>query len=222
MKIAILGTGTVGQTIGNKLLHVGHSVVLGSRTAQNTDEKKVAGTGGAGLAITTFAEAARFGELVFNCTNGENSLNALRLAGAANLSGKILIDVANPLDFSRGAPPSLTVCNTDSLGEQIQREFPDTRVVKTLNTVNCEVMVAPSSLPGDHQLFTCSNDATAKSQVADHLANWFGWKRTNIVDLGGISAARGTEAYALLWVRLYSVVGHANFNLALVNAETSA
>jgi len=125
--------------------------------------------------IGTFSDAAAFGEIVFDCTNGANSIAALRLAGAANLRGKILIQVGNPLDFSKAMPPSLTVCNTDSQGEQTQREFPDVRVVKALNTVNCDIMIAPSRVPGDHELFICGNDAAAKREVTDRLCEWFGW-----------------------------------------------
>ena len=153
MKIGVLGTGMVGNAIATKLLQLGHQVLMGSRSANSEAGQQwlrsVAGKGQTG----TFGAAAAFGELVFDCTNGANSLAALRQAGAGNLRGKILIQVGNPLDISKGMPPTLTICNTDSLGEQIQREFPDVRVVKALNTVNCDIMIAPSRLPGDHDLF---------------------------------------------------------------------
>src|SRR6266478_6925727 len=165
MKIAILGTGMVGNAIGTKLVQVGYQIMMGSRTASSeAGQEWLKSVGGKGT-IGTFADAAAFGEIVFDCTNGANSLAALRQAGAANLRGKILIQVSNPLDPSKGMPPSLTVCNTDSLGEQIQREFPDTRVVKALNTVNCAIMVQPSLVPGDHHLIICGNDAAAKREV---------------------------------------------------------
>jgi predicted dinucleotide-binding enzyme len=141
---------------------------------------------------------------------------ALRQAGAAHLRGKMLIDVANPLDMSTGMPPSLTVCNTDSLGEQVQREFPDTRVVKALNTMNCDVMVQPSLVPGDHNVFLCGNDAAAKSEVTERLYEWFGWKKEDIIDLGDITAARGTEMFLPLWLRLWSAVGTPHFNIQVV------
>src|SRR3954471_2193290 len=134
MRIGILGTGVVGQTLGAGLAKLGHEVKLGSRSAKNektakwVSENEPRGTQG------TFAEAAEFGEMVFNCTSGEVSLDALAAAGAANLDGKVLVDVANPLDFSKGFPPTLTVCNTESLAEQIQAAFPGAKVVKTLNT----------------------------------------------------------------------------------------
>src|SRR5262245_18480742 len=148
MKIGVLGTGMVGNAIATKLVNVGHAIMMGSRTADSdAGQEWKRSVGGKGQ-LGTFATAAAFGEIVFDCTNGANSLVALRSAGAENLRGKILIQVGNPLDFSKGMPPTLTVCNTDSLGEQTQREFPDVRVVKALNTVNCEVMIAPPRLAG--------------------------------------------------------------------------
>jgi 8-hydroxy-5-deazaflavin:NADPH oxidoreductase len=113
----------------------------------------------------------------------------------------------NPLDTSKGLPPSLTVCNTDSLGEQVQREFPDTRVVKALNTVNCDIMVDPARVPGDHNLFICGNEAVAKREVINRLCEWFGWKPSKIIDLGDITHSRGTEMFLALWVRLWGVLG---------------
>src|SRR5690242_3773902 len=174
MKIAILGTGMVGNALATKLVQLGHPILMGSRTA-NSDagQQWLRSVGGQGQ-IGTFADAAAFGEMIFDCTSGANSLAALRQAGAANLRGKILIQVGNPLDFSKGMPPSLTVCNTDSQGEQTQREFPDVRVVKALNTVNCDIMVAPQRVPGDHDLIICGNDAAAKQEVTRRLAEWFG------------------------------------------------
>jgi predicted dinucleotide-binding enzyme len=138
-----------------------------------------------------------------------------RAVDAGDLRGKTLVDVANPLDFSRGMPPTLTVCNTDSLGEQIQRAYPATKVVKALNTVNSDVMVDPALVEGDHMLLTCGNDAGAKAEVSDLLARAFGWKPENIIDLGDITAARGTEAFLLLWVRLMGTLGTAHFNLRI-------
>jgi hypothetical protein len=137
-------------------------------------------------------------------------LPALQAAGAKNLSGKILIDVSNPLDFSKGMPPSLSVCNTDSVGEQLQRAFPDVKVVKALNTVNSALMINPAALPGEHDLFICGNGADAKTRVTEILRDWFGWK--SVLDLGDISAARATEAIILLWVRLYGKFQSPHFN----------
>jgi predicted dinucleotide-binding enzyme len=216
MKIAVLGTGMVGNTIGTKLVQLGHQVMMGSRTA-NSDAGQIWRRSVDDKAqIGTFADTTAFGEVVFDCTNGANSLAALRQAGSANLSDKILISVSNPLDLSKGMPMTLTVCNNDSLGEQIQREFPDTRVVKVLNTVNCEVMVEPSLVPGDHNLFICGNDTPAKENVTGWLRDWFGWKNGSIIDLGDITGARGMEMLMPIWMRLYGIFGHPRFNFHIV------
>ena len=201
MKIGVLGTGNVGRTIAAKLFELGHDVLVGSRTAKED--------------AVTFADAATHGELVFNCTAGDKSLEALRMAEADNLEDKILVDVANPLDFSRGMPPILAVCNADSLGEEIQRLFPRSKVVKTLNTVNCNVMVNPSLLPGEHDVFVCGNDESAKTEVSE-LLQTFGWPAERINDLGDITAARGTEMYLPLWIRLANVAESASFNIRIV------
>ena len=215
MKIAVLGTGMVGNALATKLANAGHQVMMGSRTANSKPAQDWQNAVGKGAQIGTFADAAAFGELIISCTNGVNSVAALRQAGEANLRGKILIDVSNPLDMSQ-KPPNLAFCNTDSLGERIQREFPETVVVKALNTVNCEVMVNPSVVPGDHNLFTCGNDPAAKGKVASFIAENFGWKRDNIVDLGDISNSRGTEMYLALWIRLWGKLGTPHFNIRLV------
>jgi predicted dinucleotide-binding enzyme len=216
MKIGVLGTGMVGGTIATKLVQIGHQVMMGSRNATTSEaaQEWLKSVGGSAQ-IGTFTDAAAFGEIVFDCTNGANSLAALRLAGAKNLRGKVLIHVGNPLDFSKGMP-MLTVCNADSLGEQVQREFPEALVVKALNTVNCELMVNPSIVPGDHNLFICGNDAAAKAKVTAWLNEWFGWVRTNVVDLGDITGARGMEMWMPLWLRLYGSIGHPHFNLRLM------
>lgn len=211
--IAILGTGMVGDSIGTKLVSLGHTVKMGSRTANN--EKATAWTTRNGELASngTFAAAAAFGEIIFNCTTGHASLEALQLAGRENLQGKILIDVANPLDFSKGMPPSLTVCNTDSLGEVIQRQFTDVKVVKALNTMNCHLMVNPGLLKDPGNVFICGNDADAKTEV-ENLLKSFGWER--IIDLGDISAARGTEQILPIWVRLMGKLGTPMFNFSIV------
>ncbi len=216
MKIAILGTGMVGEALGTKLVELGHQILMGSRTAASEGGRKWLQSVNNRAQIGTFADAAAFGEIVIDCTNGANSLAALRLAGADHLRGKIIIQVSNPLDLSQGMPPSLTVCNTDSLGEQIQREFPEARVVKALNTINCAVMVQPSILSGDHDLIICGNDAAAKKEVTALLGEWFGWKPENVIDLGDITASRGTEMYLALWIRVWGALGTPRFNLKLV------
>lgn len=202
MKIGVLGTGNVGRTIAAKLVELGHDVRVGSRTAKED--------------AVTFADAAAHGELVFNCTAGDASLAALRMAEEENLAGKILVDVANPLDFSQGMPPILAVCNADSLGEEIQRFFPRSKVVKALNTVNCNVMVDPSIVPGEHDVFVCGNDEGAKNEVRELLGS-FGWPAERIIDLGDITGARGMEMYLPLWLRLMGPAGGPNFNIRVVS-----
>jgi hypothetical protein len=194
----------VGQAIGSKLIQLGHEVKMGSRTADNEKATQWVKANGVRASQGTFADAAAFGEIVFNCTAGVHSLEALGLAGASNLQGKILVDIANPLDFSQGMPPSLAFCNTDSLGERIQRAFPVTRVVKTLNTVNCNVMVNPSLVSGEHDMFICGNDAEAKTLVTQILKDWFGWK--SVIDLGDIRAARAMEMMLPIWIALWGTL----------------
>jgi len=225
MNIGIIGSGVVGQTLGASLGKSGHDVVLGTRDPKKLDEKRGFGDSLAGwlakvgkkARVATFEDAAKHGEVVINATAGTASLKALETAGKDNLKGKIVIDVANPLDFSKGMPPTLTVCNTDSLGEQVQRAFPESKVVKTLNTVNANMMVAPGTVGnGDHVIFVCGDDAEARAQVARYLNDWFGWKKDSIVDLGGIEAARGTEMILPLWVRLMGVMGTPMFNFRIM------
>lgn len=217
MKIGVFGTGMVGTTIASKLVSLGHEVKMGSRTANNEKAAEWVKQAGQGASQGTFADAAAFGEILFNCALGSATMDILKSAGEENLRGKILVDISNPLDFSKGMPPSLFVSNTDSLGEQIQRAFPEVKVVKTLNTINCDVMVDPARLPEDHDVFVSGNDTEAKAKVTEILRGWFGWK--NVVDLGDITTARGTEAYLLLWIRLWGTLKTPNFNLKLVVAR---
>lgn len=214
MRVAVLGTGMVGQTMGAKLVALGHDVMMGARSADN--EKALAFAAATGGRTGDFATAAGHGELVIHCTRGDSAVDVLRQAGAANLAGKVLVDISNPLDFSAGFPPSLSVSNTDSLGEVIQREFPEARVVKTLNTVTAAIMVDPGRIPGNHVVFLSGNDAAAKGIVADLLRS-FGWQA--IIDLGDITSARATEQMLPLWTRLYSKLGTGEFNFAVLRAE---
>ena len=216
MKVGILGTGVVGSTLGSKLIQTGHEVKMGSRCANNSRAGEWVRANGVRASFGTFADAAAFGEVLFNCTAGTVSLAALRLAGAANLKGKVLIDVANPLDFSKGMPPTLSVCNSDSLGEQIQRAFPSVRVVKALNTMNCRVMVEPSLISGEHDVFVCGNDPQAKGAAVEILRS-LGWR--SIVDLGDITAARGTEMLLPIWLRLWSLYQNQNFNFRIAHSR---
>ena len=224
MKIAVLGTGTVGPTIAAALSALGHDVVIGTRDPQATLARTEPGaTGGApfaawhaahsGIDVVTLADAAARADIVVNATNGGGSLEALTAAGAENLSGKVLMDIANPLDFSQGFPPSLNPVNTDSLGEQIQRAFPEARVVKTLNTMNASVMVDPVSVAGgDHSVFISGNDADAKGIVSGLLKE-FGHR--DIIDLGDITTARGAEMVLPIWVRIWGALGTGAFNFKI-------
>ncbi|MET3811292.1 NAD(P)-binding domain-containing protein [Arthrobacter sp. UYEF3] len=224
MKIAVFGTGMVGPSVAGALVKLGHDVVVGTRDPQATLTRTGAGpTGGipfaqwhaehSDVSLATFAEAAAGSELIVNATNGDGSLAALRAAGAANLAGKVIMDLANPLDFSQGFPPSLNPVNTDSLGEQIQRAFPGARVVKTLNTMNARLMVDPGSVAGgDHSVFVSGDDAEAKTVVAGLLADL---GHRDIIDLGGISTARGTEMLLPIWLRLMGAFGNADFNFKI-------
>ncbi len=214
MRVAVLGTGMVGRAMGTKLVGLGHEVSMGSRTAGNEDATAWADAAGKGAQHGTYADAASFGELVINCTAGAGSLEALRSAGAEHLAGKVLIDLANPLDHSKGFPPSLFTASTDSLGEQIQRAFPDAKVVKTLNTLSHEVALAPARVPGEHVVFLSGNDDGAKDTVGSLLES-FGWPRARILDLGDITTSRGVEAYLLLWTRLLGVTGDGSFNIVI-------
>jgi hypothetical protein len=215
MKIGVLGTGSVGTTLATKFASLGHDVKMGARDAKNEKAAAWVESAGAKASHGTFADAAAFGEIVFNCTNGAGSLDALAAAGAENLRGKVLVDVANPLDFSRGMPPFLFTDSNDSLGERIQKAFPDARVVKTLNTVNANVMVDPGRVPGVSDVFVCGTDSAAKTGVTRILKEWLGWPV--VVDLGDITGARGTESYLLLWLRLWGAFQTPHLNIHVVH-----
>lgn len=219
MKIAVLGTGMVGDTIGSRLIELGHEVKMGSRTADNEKAQAFVARHKGKASAGTFADAAAFGEIIFNCTAGAASVEALKMAGEAALNGKIIVDIANPLDFSKGMPPSLipALSNTNSLGEEIQKAFPSTKVVKTLNTMWCGLMVNPAMIKGgDHTNFICGNDDEAKQKVRS-LLNEFGWKNENILDLGDISEARGTESVLPIWLRIWKATQNGAFNFKVVS-----
>ncbi|HSE56164.1 MAG TPA: NAD(P)-binding domain-containing protein [Nocardioidaceae bacterium] len=228
MRIAVLGTGMVGQALAGRLSELGHDVAVGTRDPAATmarDEPDQRGglpfaawmAGQDAVRLMTFADAAEHGELIINASSGTASLRVLEAAGAGGLAGSIVLDLANPLDYSRGFL-ELSVVNTDSLAEQIQRAYPDARVVKSLNTVNCQVMVDPARVPGEHVVFVASDDEAAKATVVDLLGE-LGWPPERVVDLGGLSAARATEMYLPLWVTLMQRLGSADFNIALERAQ---
>jgi len=220
MKIAVLGTGTVGHTLAGKLVELGHEVMMGSREAGNPKGTDWAAGSGPNASSGSFAQAAAMAEVVINATPGTVSLAALSEAGEANLDGKVLLDVSNPLDSSAGFPPSLSVSNTDSIAETIQRTFPRTRVVKSLNTMSALVMVDPQRLAGgDHDVFMAGDDPDAKS-VVESLLRGFGWQPSRIRDLGGLDAARGMEMWLPLWLRIFMKQPRGKlFNLAIVSED---
>lgn len=225
VRLGILGTGVVGKTIASRLAGLGHEVMVGTRDPDETLSRTEPDAYGnppfsawqeehPEVRLGTFGEAAAHGEMVVNATAGAVSLEALELAGEDNLNGKILIDIANPLDFSKGMPPTLLVSNTDSLGEQIQRRFPETKVVKTLHTINAYLMVDPAQLAGaDHTVFVNGDDTEAKATVTELLRS-FGW--IDIIDLGDITNARGTEMLLPVWVRLFGALQKPIFNFKIV------
>ena len=229
MKIAIIGTGNVGRTIASKLAELNHEVIMGTRNVSDKLADQTKDNYGnppfnewikqnSMVMLGSFAEAAAFGDLVVNATNGSNSVTALILAGTKNLAGKVMIDIANPLDFSNGRPPTLLpgLNNTYSLAEEIQKTFPETMVVKTLNTMWCGLMINPNMIGGgDHINFISGNNEEAKSKV-NKLLNQFGWKDENIIDLGDITGARATESMLPIWLRVMGVFKSGAFNFKLV------
>lgn len=212
MRIGVLGTGTVGETIATRLVELGHEVMLGSRSATNEKALAWAQHHAPHAQVGTFADAAAYGSFVFHCTSGQAAEEVVSGA-AAGLAGKTVIDTSNPLDFS-GDAPALFTDTTDSLAERLQRAAPEANVVKALNTINASVMVHPSEVPGDHVTFLAGDDPAAKAQAGEIL-HQFGWPPSRVLDLGDLKAARATEAYLPLWLRLMGHVGHAQFNIAI-------
>jgi predicted dinucleotide-binding enzyme len=214
MRIAVLGTGAVGRTLASAFVRLGHQVRVGTRDPAATRERA---DWTLDVPLVPFDEVADAADLVVNATNGQASLDALSEAGAGALAGVVLLDVANPLDFSAGFPPTLTVKDTDSLAEQIQRAYPEARVVKALNTVNAGVMVDPNRVgDGGTTMFVAGDDAEARSLVAE-LLRALGWR--DIIEFEQLSAARGMEMWLPLWVRLMGQLGTADFNLRIVRRE---
>lgn len=228
MKTAILGTGVVGQTIATKLHELGHHVMIGTRdvteTLAVTKPNPMTGTtfndwhmSHTKIELGTFAQAAAFAHIVFNALNGGGTVAAFKSCNAADLDGKIIIDISNPLDFSKGFPPFLMdgLNNTNSLGEELQKTLPNAKVVKTLNTMTAMLMTNPAMLAGNHTNFICGNDADAKAEVIK-LLHQFGWSAANILDLGDITNARGTEAILPIWLRIYGALKTGIFNFGIV------
>lgn len=217
MKYAVLGTGMVGHTLATKLASLGHEVRMGARTADNEKAAKWAGAKGAHAAHGSFADVAVWADRVIFAVNGANIVEVAEIVGNAAVSDKTVIDVTNPLDMSKGMPPTLIpqLSNTTSAGETLQKKLPDARVVKTLNTMNHEIMVDPARVPGEHDVFLCGDDEAAKKSVVSMLSE-FGW--TNPIDLGPLAAARGMEGLMPFWLRMWGVVGNADFNYRIVRS----
>ena len=218
MKIAVWGTGDVGRTVGGKLIELGHEVCIGARSSDNPTAARWVAEHGALASQGTFAEAAGRADVIVNCSSGLHSVAIVESLDAGRLDGKLLVDISNPLDFSQGFPPSLSICNDDSLAEAIQRAAPGAKVVKALNTMWNGLMVDPRQLPERHTTFICGNDTEAKDRVRALLGS-FGWYEDEIFDLGELSQARGVEMWLPLWVRIYAKSGTARFNLKLVFAD---
>ena len=229
MNIAILGTGSVGQALAEKLISVGHIVIMGTRNVEDTMARKPSGNQDGpsfsdwvlknhNIVLKTFKEAVYEGELIINALGGGVTLATLQSCEQEDFDHKIIMDISNPLDFSKGFPPTLLsgLNNTYSLGEAIQKELPNAKVVKTLNTMWSGLMVNPKMIAdGHHQNFICGNDNDAKAKVIDILTS-FGWERDYILDLGDITNARGTEAILLLWIRIYGATQSGAFNFKIV------
>jgi 8-hydroxy-5-deazaflavin:NADPH oxidoreductase len=228
MRFGVLGSGIVGRSIAGKLSELDHEVAIGTRDVEALMARREPDAmgnqpfsewskGSPRVRTGTFADISAEAEIVINATAGASSLEALSLAGASNLSGKVLIDIANPLDFSGGMPPTLFVSNTDSLAERIQRGFPEARVVKSLNTVNARVMVEPTQIAkGEHHVFVSGDDGQSKARVSEILQS-FGWK--HVIDLGGLITARATEMYLPLWLALMSAAKSPMFNIKVVQDQ---
>ncbi|GHI09377.1 NADP oxidoreductase [Streptomyces cellostaticus] len=217
MRYAVLGTGEVGRTLAGRLVELGYDVTLGSRTKDNPVALEWATAAGGRAHAGAFADAAAAAEVVLNAVGGRVALDALRAAGAEHLAGKVVVDVCNPVSFEDGQL-RLDPVESDSVAEQIQRAFPHARVVKTLNTVNCQVMVDPGRVPGEHNLFVCGADDAAKRQVTELLGE-FGWPAERVLDLGGIRSARAVEMLLPLWFGLFQRFGHADFNFEVRRAR---
>lgn len=216
MDIAVLGTGTVGREIAARLLDLGHTVTLGTRDPEATaarEEYAAWAAGAPGARLATFADAAAAGsDLVVNASGGTVTLEVLE-AARDHLAGKVLLDISNPLDFSRGFPPTLFVKDDDSLAEQVQRAFPEARVVKALNTMTASVMVHPEQLPDPGTVFVSGDDPAAKADVIG-LLTAFG--HLDVLDLGDLATARGAEMFLPLWLRTMGALGTATFNIKVV------
>jgi 8-hydroxy-5-deazaflavin:NADPH oxidoreductase len=231
MKIAILGTGNVGQTFASKFVELGHEVMLGTRNVEATLSRKATDNYGSlpfgewhsqneKVQLGTFAETVAFGEIVLNALQGAITISTLKSVTPSSFEGKIVIDISNPLDFSKGFPPTLSegLNNDNSLGEEIQKTLPKAKVVKTLNTMYSGLMINPRALGEDSTVFMSGNDADAKAKVKEILAS-FGWKESEILDLGNITTARGTESLLPVWLRIFGATQNGFFNFKVATGK---
>lgn len=224
MIVTILGTGIVGQTLSEKFISQGHNVIIGTRNVQDKLSESSQSKFSIWLEknsnaqLKTFNEAVKLGDIIINALNGGVSVNVFKSIEPEGFDNKIILDISNPLDFSKGFPPSLIegLNNSNSLGEEIQSLIPNSKVVKTLNTMWCGLMLSPNLINnGEHTNFICGNDQNSKESVIQLLMS-FGWKKENIIDLGDISNSRGTESYLLLWTRIYKAINNGAFSLQIV------
>ncbi len=228
MKISVLGTGNVGQTFASRFVELGHEVMVGTRDVNTTLARKNADQttfetwlhANDKIQLGTFAESAAFGEIVVNALQGAITISTFTAIPEAHLNGKSILDLSNPLDFSKGFPPTLLagLNNDNSLGEELQKVLPNAKVVKTLNTMFCGLMVNPRALGEDSTVFISGNDADAKTQIKGILAS-FGWKESEILDLGDITTARGTESILPIWLRIYGATQNGFFNLKVATGK---
>ena len=231
MKVAILGTGNVGQTFATKFVELGHEVMLGTRNVEATLARKATDNYGSlpfaewhanntGVQLGTFADTVAFGDIILNALQGAITISTLQAVSASSFDSKIIIDISNPLDFSKGFPPALSegLNNDNSLGEEIQKILPNAKVVKTLNTMYAGLMINPRALGEDSTVFVSGNDADAKTTVKGVLAS-FGWKESEMLDLGDITTARGTEGILPLWLRIFGATQNGFFNLKVATGK---
>lgn len=219
MKIGILGSGDVGRKLGDGLIEIGHEVKIGTRDPNKEQIVQWLRNHGNGekqkASVGSFTEAASFEDMVIIATQWDGTINAIKMADSAtkNFAGKIVIDVTNPLDFSKGMPPKLAVGHTDSAGETVQRLLPDAKVIKTFNIVGNPHMVHPDFPCGPPTMFICGNDEEAKKMIMDSILTPFGWET---IDIGGIEGARLLEPLAMLWITYYFRTNNGNHAFKLL------
>jgi predicted dinucleotide-binding enzyme len=203
-RVGVLGTGEVGRRLAAGFRGRGHEVTIGSRDPDKPELREWLSGEGAGIQAGTFADAAATGELVVLAVLGDAAEQAIAEASPENFAGKVVIDAMNPLDFSGGFPPKLSISGEDSLGERVQRTLPEAKVVKAFNIIGNAYFVDPSFSEGGPTMLIAGDDAEAKRTVTDLLTD-FGW--SEVVDIGGIEGSRELEAICIAWVKIGGVRG---------------